>query len=106
MTAAWSTGKYRRYAYYRCETRGCEEKSKCIPRAKLEDGFEDILKSLTPSQKLYGLVKAMFADAWEMRTQQAHAAQGEWKRQLKGAEKQIEELIDQLERQKSEDCAG
>ena len=96
MTAAWSTGKYRRYAYYRCETRGCDQKSKCIPRAKLEEGFEDILKSLVPSRKLFGLVKEMFADAWEMRAEQAREAQGEWKRQLRDAEKQIEELIDRL----------
>lgn len=38
VTAAWSTGCRKRYAYYRCETRGCEEKSKGIPRAKMQDG--------------------------------------------------------------------
>jgi len=96
MTAAWSTGKYQRYAYYRCETRGCEEKSKSIPRAKMEDAFDELLQRLTPSQKLFGLVKAMFADAWEMRSAQAYAAQDEWKRQLKDAEKKIEGMIDRL----------
>ena len=92
MTAAWSTGKTKRYAYYRCETRGCEEKSKCIPRAKLEDGFEAILRSLAPSKKLFELARVIFADVWEMRSQQVRSQQAEWKRQLKEAEKQIEEL--------------
>ena len=96
MTAAWSTGCRKRYAYYRCETRGCEEKSKGIPRAKMEEAFEGILQSLTPSRKLFELVRAMFADAWEMRSAQAHAARDEWKRQFKDAEKQVEGLIDRL----------
>ena len=96
MTAAWSTGCRKRYAYYRCETRGCEEKSKGIPRAKLEEGFDAILQRLAPTEKLFGLVKAMFTDAWEMRAQQAYEARDEWKRQLKDAEKQIEELLDRL----------
>jgi len=39
MTAAWSTGCRKRYAYYRCETRGCEAKSKSVARAKMEAGF-------------------------------------------------------------------
>ncbi len=43
MTAARSKGKYRHYAYHRCETRGCEAKSKSVPRAKMEDGFAEIL---------------------------------------------------------------
>ena len=96
MTAAWSTGMTKRYPYYRCETRGCEEKSKCIPRAKLEDGFEAILRSLAPSKKLFEIVRVIFADVWEMRSQQVRTQQTEWKLQLKEAEKQIEELLDRL----------
>ncbi|WP_424975359.1 zinc ribbon domain-containing protein [Dinoroseobacter sp. S124A] len=46
MTGAWSKGKYKHYAYYRCETLGCSQKSKSIPQARLEGGFEDVLKSL------------------------------------------------------------
>ncbi len=34
MTAAWSKGRYRHYPYYLCMTRGCEAKSKSVPRAK------------------------------------------------------------------------
>jgi hypothetical protein len=40
----------------------------------MEDAFDELLQRLTPSQKLFGLVKAMFADAWEMRSARAHAA--------------------------------
>jgi hypothetical protein len=47
MTAAWSKGCRRHYPYYFCMTRGCEAKSKSVPRAKIEAAFADILK--TPS---------------------------------------------------------
>ena len=67
MTAAWSTGCRKRYPYYRCMTRGCSEKSKSIPRAKLEGFFEDVLKSLTPTRRLFDLARVMFSDAWNMR---------------------------------------
>ena len=67
MTAAWSKGKYKHYAYYRCETRGCDAKSKSVPRAKMEDGFTEILKGLQPARGFFELAKAMLIDAWEMR---------------------------------------
>ncbi|MCB1469978.1 MAG: recombinase family protein, partial [Rhizobiaceae bacterium] len=96
MTAAWSKGCRQRYAYYRCMTRSCEVKGKSVPRAKMEDGFAEILRSLTPSRKLFDLAKVMFVDAWEMRLAGAHAQQAEWKSQIKAAEKQIEDLLDRI----------
>ena len=67
-----------------------------MARAKMEGGFAEVLKSLTPSQKLFELAKVMFRDAWDMRLTHAHAQQGEWKAQLKAAEKQIEDLLDRV----------
>jgi hypothetical protein len=67
MTAAWSKGRYRHYPYYLCMTRGCEAKSKSVPRAKLEDGFAEIIKTLQPAERLFDLAKAMLCDAWDMR---------------------------------------
>lgn len=52
-------------------TRGCEANSKSVPRAKIEAGFADILKTLQPSPQLFKLAKAMFRDAWDMRLSQA-----------------------------------
>lgn len=67
MTAAWSKGKYRHYAYNRCETRGCEAKSKSVPRAKMDEGFAEILKGLQSAKGLFELAKAILIDAWEKR---------------------------------------
>ncbi|MDB2407011.1 recombinase family protein [Jannaschia sp.] len=96
MTGAWSKGKYKHYAYYRCMTRGCSQKSKSVARAKLEGGFEDMLKRLQPSQKLVDLAIVMFKDAWNSRLELAQAEQDEWKRQVEAVDKSILELVDRM----------
>lgn len=96
MTAAWSKGKYRHYAYYRCGTRGCEAKDNSVPRAVMEGGFADILKTLQPTKGLFDLAKAMLRDAWDMRLQAAQSAKAEWERQLSEVGKQIDGLLDRI----------
>lgn len=91
----------RHYAYYRCETRGCPQKSKSVPRAKLEGGFEELLKSLQPSKQLFALAKAMISDAWNMRLDQARMERDEWCKQLKAMEARIDDLLDRIVEAKS-----
>ncbi len=96
MTAAWSKGCRRHYAYYRCETRGCEMKSKSVPRAKMEEAFAEIMEGLQPARGLFDLAKAMLRDAWDMRLAIAHNEKDELQKQLKAAEQQIENLLDRV----------
>jgi len=96
MTGAWSKGKYKHYAYYRCMTRGCTQKSKSVARDKLEGGFEDILKRLQPSNRLLDLAVAMFKDAWNSRLELAQAERDEWQRQAEAADRSLLELIDRM----------
>ena len=96
MTAAWSKGKYRRYAYYRCETRGCDAKSKSVARAKLEAGFEEIIQRLAPSRGLVELAGVMFQDAWALKEQSIREEQAAWKSQMKAIEKDIETTLDKI----------
>ena len=96
MTAAWSKGKYRHYAYYRCETRGCEAKSKSVPRAKMEAGLAEILQGLQPAKGLFELAKAMLRDAWSMRLSFAHQEKEALQKQLHDVAGQIEGLLDRI----------
>ena len=96
MTAAWSKGKYKHYPYYFCMTRGCEAKSKSVPQAKIEAGFAEIMKSLQPASGLFEVAKAMLRDAWDMRLAEAKGAKDALGKQLKDAEKQIEQLLDRV----------
>lgn len=65
LTGGWSKGKKKHYAYYLCHHYGCEERGKSIPVAKLNERFEDLLKSLTPSRPYLAMVKAMFTHCWD-----------------------------------------
>ena len=96
MTAAWSKGKYKHYPYYFCMTRGCEAKSKTVPRVKIEDGFAEIMKKLQPAPSLFKVAKAMLCDAWDMRLAEAKGAKDELGRQLKAIEAQIDQLLDRV----------
>ncbi|MFT4014270.1 MAG: zinc ribbon domain-containing protein, partial [Paracoccus sp. (in: a-proteobacteria)] len=96
MTAAWSKGMTRHYAYYLCDTRGCVSKRKSIPRAKIEDGFAEILQALQPTKGLFDVAKAMLRDAWAMRLEAAQSAKEEWQRQLSEVGKQIDGLLDRI----------
>lgn len=96
MTAAWSKGKYKHYPYYVCMTRGCEMKGKCVPRATMEDGFADILKTLQPAKGLFQVAKAMLKDAWDMMGADTKTAKDELVKQIREAETQIEQLLDRV----------
>ena len=96
MTGAWSKGCRKHYAYYRCVTRGCSQRSKSVPRAKFEAGFEDVIKSLQPSQQLVDLAIAMFKDAWNRCLEHMQAEQREWQSQADAADKDILKLVDRL----------
>lgn len=96
MTAAWSKGCRKHYAYYRCETRGCEAKSKSVPRAKMESAFEEIMEGLQPARGLFDLAKAMLRDAWDMRLAISHGERDELQKQLKEVDRQIGSLLDRI----------
>ena len=68
LTACWSTSKTgKKHPYYLCPTKGCTSYRKSIRREELEGDFETMLESLQPSEGVFGMVRAMFKDAWEQR---------------------------------------
>ncbi|MFC7702873.1 zinc ribbon domain-containing protein [Plastorhodobacter daqingensis] len=96
LTACWSQGKNQKYPYYLCPTKGCESYRKSIKRDELEGEFEGVLQRLEPSETMFGLVKAMFKDAWNMRLQQGAEATKSLKESVRSIEKQIDQLLDRI----------
>ena len=96
MTGAWSKGKYRHYAYYRCQTRACDNKGKSIPVAKMEEGFNSILQSMQPAKGLFELAKAMLRDAWNMRLALAVTEKEALQQQIKDVNRQLENMLDRI----------
>ena len=96
MTSCWSKGCRKHYAYYLCDTPGCASKRKSIPRAKVEDGFADILKGLQPTRKLFNAACDMFRYAWDLRLAEAHRERDAVLGQLNDVEAQIEGLLNRI----------
>ncbi|WP_255720263.1 recombinase family protein [Acuticoccus kalidii] len=97
LSACWSkshTGK--RHPYYLCPTKGCASYRKSVKREEIEGAFEGVLQGLQPSETLFGLVRAMFKDPWDMRIAQANQAGKMLKANIAGLEKQIETLLDRI----------
>ena len=96
LTACWSKGRYRRYPYYLCPTRGCEMYGKSIRREKIEGEFEELLKSLEPTDDLYAIAQKMFAALWEQRLASGEVRSKSLKVEAQKLEKQVEQILDRI----------
>lgn len=90
LRSCWSKGKYQKYPYYLCQTKGCDSYGKSMKRAQVEDDFEALLKLMRPSPGLFQIVKAMLEDAWDQRFAQAN----QWRKSLRQDVLRIEKQID------------
>jgi site-specific DNA recombinase len=96
LTACWSTGSHSKHPYYLCPKRGCDSYGKSIRREKLEGEFEALLQSVTPSQKLFKVARAMFAELWSRRLAQAESQSKALGAQLIKVERQVGQLLERI----------
>jgi len=94
--SAWSKGRRKRYAYYVCQTKTCDSYGKSIPRAKLEGAFEELLVSISPTPKLFGLAVKMFKRIWDQRLGREQDARRALRDDIKDITKQTESLLDRM----------
>ena len=97
LTACWSKSKTgKKHPYYLCANEGCASYRKSIRRDVLEGEFEDVVRSLQPTQGLFDIAKAMFKDAWDQRLAFVRIMLSHTKGDLEKIEKQIEGLLDRI----------
>lgn len=96
LRSSWAKGKCKHYAYYLCQTKGCDSYGKSIPRARAEDAFGDVVRTLQPTLGLLQLAEMMFRDAWAARLDQMKDASKSVRRQIAEADKQIVSLLDRI----------
>ncbi|RMB01491.1 recombinase-like zinc beta ribbon protein [Eilatimonas milleporae] len=96
LRSSWSTGKTKRFAYYLCQTKGCEMYGKSIPRAEIEGEFETLLASLPPKESLFKVTVAMFRTYWNTKLERAAASITTIERDMRDAESQIRKLVDRI----------
>lgn len=98
LTACWSRGTHKRYAYYLCPNRTgtCSSYGKSIRREKIEGEFEELLQSLQPSESLFIMASAMFKDLWNHRLSQGEVQVKALGAQLGKIEKQVSQLLERI----------
>ncbi|MGJ8534861.1 MAG: recombinase family protein [Alphaproteobacteria bacterium] len=93
LTAGWSKGMYKKYAYYHFRDKDCQHYGKSIPRAKIEAEFATLLSEIQPSHELMEMASAMFKDCWKQLASQASELSQVLKRNVSQADKDIDQLV-------------
>tara|TARA_R110000787_G_scaffold173158_2_gene285774 strand:+ start:10006 stop:11571 length:1566 start_codon:yes stop_codon:yes gene_type:complete len=96
LTANWSKGKIKRHPYYLCRNKDCELKGKSIRRDQVEQEFEDLLKSLQPSEDLYSFASSLFRDLWDHRAEKEKERSSSMKAEVSRIERDAEKTMDRL----------
>jgi site-specific DNA recombinase len=96
LRSSWSKGKFKHYAYYLCQTKGCEAYGKSIPRDTLEAQVGTMIQSLEPTKALMSLATAMFRHAWDVRRVQAKDIMTAAKLEIGRIDQEIEAILDRI----------
>ncbi len=96
LTAYWAKGRNKRYAYYECFNKDCDERRKSIRRDVLEGEFEALIQQMQPSQEVFTIVGFMLHDQWNNRLQRFKEKWQEQKRALAAIGTTIGKLTDRL----------
>ena len=94
MTAYWAKGRSNRYPYYECKKKGCSSYGKTFKREVVESEFEDLLRSLIPTPRLFRIVELMFRDLWDQRLVSQEGRATALKAEMARTEQRIAQMLD------------
>lgn len=93
MTGSWRKGYSKKYAYYSCNNRKCEHYSHGIPKKILEDKFIELLRQITPKDRILKLFEASVIEVWENRKVATKQEKDHYGQQLRQLEIRKEQLL-------------
>ena len=96
LTACWTKGKTKRYPYYLCFNTSCASNRKSIPKAEIEDAFEDMLQKMQPSRSLFKLAATMFEELYDNGAKNLRMRIDGDHKQVHALEKKIEKVVDRI----------
>ncbi len=106
MTANFSKGRSKTYAYYLCQRPDCDAQGKSINRDMVHKEFEAIIEGLQPRPELIAMAKAMFRDIWEQRLLSAKQQASKVKSDIKKLDAKISGLLDRIVDAQSDTVVG
>ncbi len=92
LTASWSTGRSKKYPYYRCPRRQCGGVN--VRKEALEEEFLRFLSSLNTRPEVLDLTFAIVRDAWSERVRAASDARQLIERRMTALEAQKQKLLE------------
>jgi len=105
LTASWSTGRTKRYPYYRCKNKQCEAGNKSLAAGKVDISFGEMLKSVTPKDNIVALGEKIALDVWNRREQIRLQNSQKVTDDLKGIQSEITALTKRVVAAKSDTVA-
>ena len=106
LTASWSRGEFRRYAYYHCRIRHCDLYGKAIPRSRLETDFLILLAGLAVTPATLDLAQVLCEDVLALKLGHDKEEQQARQREVERLDADLILLADRLARSPSEIVAS
>lgn len=97
-TAAWSRGKTKVFAYYRCTTLNCPCRHKSVRADRMHKDFEMLLKKLKPRKAIMAGVKTELLSEWKRRMLDVETVRKERQRKLDAIQKEINGYLEAIDR--------
>lgn len=93
LTAAWHTGRTRKYAYYLCHNPECPHFNRAIAKSHLEDLFTVLLRGLTPKEDFLRILAEVLVDHWTVTRRHLQADVDRGAREKRRLEERRRELL-------------
>lgn len=97
-TAAWSSGKTKTFAYYRCTTLGCPFRHKSVRADTMHGAFEELLKGLKPRPAILEGVRSELLTLWQTRMLDVETIRKQRQKRLDTIEKEMAGYLDALDK--------
>lgn len=96
MTAAWHTGRNKKYPHYFCRQPNCCLKNKNILKYRIETDFESLINEVSPNSDTLNLAKGIFLDIWKHKEQVEADNQKQIDIKIRQLEKRKQKLLDRV----------
>ncbi len=96
LTAAWSKGRTKKYAYYFCQNTSCIKKGDHIAKAIIEEQFDKLLKSCIPNNEIMKLMPVLFDRVWKREVNMLTIKERQREKEICKKDEEIKEMTRQL----------
>ncbi len=94
LTAGWSKGRHKKYAYYLCNAESCCHYGLSVPRKELHDSFVALLQTITPKESFLKLFETSFVEVWDNRQSYFEMERMRLEREFKKLETRKQQLLE------------